>query len=159
MITLRFVTADDPLSHLIRSQAGICIPFCPSHVEAWSRDGMAYVGQHMKGGMQARPVGYDATLAGRKEKLVELPCEQAQFNAFHDFCDSKIGEPYDWKSIFSFAAPDINLHLPQAAICSAIMTAALRRCGYFPMPLVVPFHHISPRDLFLILSSHVQIDH
>ena len=23
----------------------------------------------------------------------------------------------------------------------------------------LPFHHISPRDLFLMLSSHVQIDH
>jgi hypothetical protein len=41
------------------------------------------------------------------------------------------------------------------------MVLALRAkgCEYFPMPLVVPAHHISPRDLFLILSSHVQIDH
>ena len=28
-----------------------------------------------------------------------------------------------------------------------------------PMPLTVPFHHISPRDLLLMLSSHVQIDY
>jgi hypothetical protein len=159
MITLRFVTADDPLSKLIRAQGGISMPFTPSHVEAWSRDRTAYVGQHFDGGMQARPVGYDKGQSGLKEKFVDLPCEQAQYDAFHDFCDSKIGEPYDWKSIFSFAAPDINLHIPEAAICSAIMTAALRHCGYFPMPLTVPFHHISPRDLFLILSSHVQIDH
>lgn len=161
MITLRFVTADDPLSRLIRTQAGISMPFTPSHVEALSRDGKAYVGQHLDGGMQARPIGYDAGQKGVKEKLVSLPCEQAQFDAFHDFCDSKIGEPYDWKSIFSFAAPDINLHIPQAAICSAMMTAALRAkgCEYFPMPLTVPFHHITPRDLMLILSSHVQIDH
>lgn len=158
-ITLRFVTADDPLSRLIRTQAGISMPFTPSHVEALSRDATSYVGQHFDGGMQARPVGYDAAINGRKEKLVALPCEQLQFDAFHDFCDSRIGEPYDWKAIFSFAAPDINLHLPQAAICSAIMTLALRACRYFPMPLTVPAHHISPRDLMLILSSHVQIDH
>jgi hypothetical protein len=117
MITLRFVTADDPLSRLIRAQAGLCMPFTPSHVEAWSRDGTAYVGQHLDGGMQARPVGYDITMTGRKEKLVDLPCSQSQFNAFHDFLESKIGEPYDWKSILGFALPDVNEHLPQAAIC------------------------------------------
>lgn len=159
MITLRFVTCDDPLSRLIRTQAGICMPFTPNHVEALSRDDKAYVGQHLKGGMQARTIGYNAAEPGLKEKLVALPCEQAQFETFHDFCDSKIGEPYDWKSIFSFAAPDINLHIPQAAICSAMMTLALRACNYFPMPLTVPAHHVTPRDLFLILSSHVQIDH
>lgn len=158
-ITLRFVTSDHPISRLIRTQAGISMPFTPSHVECLSRDGRAYVGQHMEDGMQARIIGYDAAEKGLKEKLVPLPCEQAQFDAFHDFCDSKIGEPYDWKSIFSFAAPDFNLHIPEAAICSAMMTLALRACHYFPMPLTVPAHHISPRDLMLILSSHVQIDH
>lgn len=159
MITLRFVTADDALSRLIRAQAGIAMPFTPTHVEALSRDGKAYVGQHYDGGMAARPIGYDAAYQGRKEKLVLLPCEQATFDAFHNYCESKIGQPYDWKSIISFAVPDVNLHDFNHLICSAIMTAALRACGYFPMPLVVPFHHISPRDLLLILSSHVQIDH
>lgn len=159
MITLRFVTADDPLSKLIRMQAGISMPFTPSHVEALSRDGKSYVGQHFDGGMQARPIGYDATEKGVKEKLVDLPCEQSKFEVFHTFCESMLGQSYDWKSIFSWIAPDFNLHIPETAICSAIMTAALRHCGYFPMPLTVPFHHISPRDLFLILSSNVQIDH
>ncbi len=159
MITLRFVTSDDMLSKMIRMQAGVCMPFTPSHVEALSRDGKAYVGQHIDGGMQARPIGYDAADNGRREKLVALPCEPAQFTAFHDFCDAKIDESYDWKAILGFTAPAIHLHLPETAICSAIMTLALRACNYFPMPLVVPAHHISPRDLMLMLSSHVQIDH
>jgi hypothetical protein len=159
IITLRFVTADDPLSRLIRTQAGISMPFTPSHVEALSRDGKSYIGQHVDGGMLARPIGYDAAESGRKEKLVLLPCDPAQAEEFHDYCESKIGQPYDWKSVISFLAPDINLHDFNHLICSAIMTAALRACGYFPMPLTVPFHHISPRDLMLILSSHVQIDH
>lgn len=158
-ITLRFVTSDSPLSKMIRMQAGVCMPFTPSHVETVSRDEKSYVGQHLDGGMEARPIGYDEGEKGVREKLVVLPCEQSQFDAFHDFCDSKIGEPYDWKAILGFTAPDIHLHLPEAAICSAIMTLALRACHYFPMPLVVPAHHISPRDLLLILSSHVQIDH
>jgi hypothetical protein len=158
VITLRFVTADDPLSRMIRTQAGICMPFTPSHVEAVSQDGKSYIGEHYDGGMQARPVGYDAK-SMLHEKIVELPCTPEQETAFYFFVNAKIGEPYDWKSIISFAAPDLNLHALDHLICSAMMTAALRACNYFPMPLTVPFHHISPRDLMLMLSSHVQIDH
>lgn len=158
-ITIRFVTDDDMLSRMIRTQAGISMPFTPSHVEALSRDGNAYVGQHIKGGMLARPIGYDADEPGRKEKLVEIPVADVMADAFHSYCESKIGMHYDWKSIISFITPDLNLHEFNHLICSAIMTAALRSCGYFPMPLTVPFHHISPRDLMLMLSSHVQIDH
>jgi hypothetical protein len=41
------------------------------------------------------------------------------------------------------------------------MVAALRSkgCEFFKWPLTVPFHHISPRDLLLILSTHVEIPH
>jgi hypothetical protein len=159
-ITLRFVTSpDDPMSALIRFQAGLCMPFTPSHVEALSRDGKHYIGQHLDGGMQARPLGYDGT--DIKEKLVALPCNDAQYDGFQDHCEGRIGAPYDWPSIIGFVDPAWNLHAFKHLICSAEMTAALRspRCQYFPMPLTVPFHHISPRDLFLILSSHVQIDH
>jgi hypothetical protein len=159
MITLRFVTSDNPLSAMIRTQAGISMPFTPSHVEAMTRDGKGYVGERFDGGMQAKPIGYDADEKGLQQKLVPLPADDAMSDAFHDFCESKINEPYDWKSIFSFAVPDINEHSLDHLICSAMMTAALRACGYFQMPLTVPFHHISPRDLMLMLSSHVQIDH
>jgi hypothetical protein len=160
MIRLRFVTCHDALSALIRTQAGICMPFTPSHVECVSQDGTQYIGQHFDGGMQARPVGYDAK-SMMYEKFVDLPCTEAQEEAFYDFVLNKIGQPYDWKSIVSFVAPDLNLHERNHLICSAMMTAALRSrgCEYFPWPLTVPFHHISPRDLLLILSSHVQIDH
>jgi hypothetical protein len=165
MIRIRFVTGNDHLSALIRTQAGICMPFTPSHTEAVSQDGKSYIGQHFDGGMQARPAGYDAgqlmTLPDgtKSERIVALQCPQAMEDTFYAFINSKIGQPYDWKSILSFAAPDINLHTPGTLICSAIMTAGLRACGYFPMPLTVPFHHISPRDLMLMLSSHVEIPH
>jgi hypothetical protein len=165
MIRIRFVTCNDPLSALIRTQAGICVPFTPSHAECLSQDGKSYIGQHFDGGMQARPVGYDAGQLMRlpdgtlSERVVELPGTPLQETAFYNFVTSKIGQPYDWKSIISFVAPDINLHAVNHLICSAMMTAALRAANYFPMPLTVPFHHISPRDLMLMLSSHVQIDH
>lgn len=158
MIRLRFVTCHDEISAFIRLQAGICMPFTPSHVEAVAQDGASYIGQHFNGGMASRPVGYDrATLLN--EKFVDLPSSAIEETAFYNFVVAKIGQPYDWKSILSFIDPAWNLHDRDHLICSAMMTAALRECGFFAEPLTVPFHHISPRDLFLILSSYVQIDH
>ncbi len=158
MIRLRFVTCNDQISALIRLQAGICMPFTPSHVECVSQDGKSYIGQHFDGGMQERPVGYDASIM-RAEKFVDVDTGGSEEAAFYAFITSKIGQPYDWTSIISFIDPALNLHEFNHLICSAMMTAALRACGFFQWPLTVPFHHITPRDLFLMLSSHVEIDH
>jgi hypothetical protein len=158
-ITLRFVTADDRLSRLIKLQAGLCMPWTPIHVEALSRDGKSYLGQHFDGGMQARPIGYDAGEEGRLERFVDLVVLDKEYEAFHTFCESKIGQPYDWKAIVSFGDPIRNLHTPDTSICSAIMVLALRAADFFSWPLTVPAHRISPRDLFLILSTHVEIEH
>jgi hypothetical protein len=98
-------------------------------------------------------------MAPSSERLIRLLATDRQEAAFHAFVQSKIGEPYDWKAIVGFLEPDVHQHELDHIICSAFMTAALRACGYFPWPLTVPFHHISPRDLFLILSTHTQIDH
>jgi hypothetical protein len=164
MIRLRFVTGNDLASRLIRFQAGVAMPFTPSHVEALTQDGKNYLGAHAAGGVALRPVGYDAdqlmTLPDgtKSERIVSLPCTDEQEQAFYQFATTKLGEPYDWKAILGFVDP-AHEHELDHIICSAFMTECLRKCGYFPMPLTVPFHHISPRDLFLMLSSHVQIDH
>jgi hypothetical protein len=158
-ITLRFCTDDSAASKLIALQAGISMPFTPIHVEALSRDGQHYVGQRLDGGMQARPVGYDKDEPGHKDKLVVIICSQDKYNAFHGLCEQHIGDAYDWRAIVSFIDLMDNLHTPHTSICSAIMTLALRAANVFPWPLTVPAHHISPRDLFLILSTHVEIDH
>jgi hypothetical protein len=164
MIRLRFVTGDDLASRLIRLQAGVSMPFTPSHVEALTQDGKNYLGAHAGGGVALRPVGYDAdqlmTLpdGSKSERIVSLPCSDEMEQAFYGFAATKIGEPYDWKAILGFVEPS-HLHELDHIICSAFMTQALRACGYFPAPLTVPFHHISPRDLFLILSTHVEINH
>ena len=160
-IVLRFVTQlDDHLSALIRFQAGVCVPFTPSHVEALSIDGKSYIGQHMEGGMRARPVGYDSAHK-IQEILVHLPATEAQYNSFYNHIEGRIGAPYDWKSIVSFIDPAWNLHEKMHEICSSEIVWGLRAdpAPYFLWPLTVPFHHISPRDLFLVASSHVQIPH
>jgi hypothetical protein len=167
MVRLRFVTSDDLVSRVIRIQAGVSMPFTPSHVEALSRDGTSYIGARLSGGVMARAVGYDAASllalpdGSQSERIVSLPCTPDQETAFYDFVESKIGEPYDWKAIFGFIAPDIHFHLQDHTICSAFMVAALRAkgCELFRWPLTVPFHHVSPRDLFLILSTQIEIPH
>src|ERR1700742_223660 len=98
MITLRFVTGSDLLSRLIRMQAGISMPFTPSHVEALSPDGKFYIGAHFDGGVAARPVGYDddqlMTLpdGSKSERRIDLPAAASEEAAFHAFVQSKIGE-------------------------------------------------------------------
>jgi len=152
MITLRFVTGSSLSSKLIRLQAGVSMPFTPSHVEALTPDGRDCVGAHIDLGVAARPVGYDVdtllTLpdGSKSERLVHLPCSDEQESKFYGFVHSKIGTAYDHKAIFGFVDPGHH-HDVDHIICSAFMVWALRTCGYFPMPLTVPFHHISPRDL------------
>lgn len=158
MIRLRFVHGRDPLSRLIELRGGTAMPFCPSHVECVTPSGK-YLGQRYDGGMQARAPGYDARWL-EAARIVDLPVTAAQAEAFYARAESMIGLPYDWRAILDFMVP-VNLHLFDHAICSATMTQLLRTagCDYFAWPLTVPFHQISPRDLFLVLSSHVKIDH
>jgi hypothetical protein len=164
MIRIRFVTGSDFASGLIRLQAGVSVPFTPSHVEALTQDGKSFLGAHAAGGVALRPVGYDAaqlmTLpdGSKSERIVSLPCSAEMESAFYQFAATRLGEPYDWKAILGFVDP-AHEHDLDHIICSAFMTQCLRECGYFQCPLTVPFHHISPRDLFLILSTHVEIDH
>jgi hypothetical protein len=163
-ITIRFVKGDDPVSYLIGLQAGVAMPFAPTHTEALTLDGKFYIGAHLDGGVQARPVGYDVdqlmTLpdGSKTDRLVRLPCTPEQQAAFYSFVHLKIGTPYDWKAIAGFVAPG-HEHDFDHVICSAFMTEALRKCGWFKWPLTVPFHRISPSNLFLVLSSHVEIEH
>lgn len=167
MIRLRFVTCTDTTSEVIRFQGGVSMPFTPSHVEALSQDGQSYIGQHIDGGMQARPLDYNAAQVmtlpdGRKaDIIVELPCTPEQEAAFYAYVHDKIGMPYDWVSILGFVATEMHLHTAGSLICSAIMSAAIRTkgCELWPWPVTVPFHKISPRDLLLICSTHVEIPH
>jgi hypothetical protein len=164
-IKIRFVQSKGWSSDLIVLREKTCMPFPPSHTECVTPDGK-WLGQHADGGMQAREAGYDhddvAILPdGRRcEIIVSLPVTQAQADAFYAAAHAAIGEPYDWHAIIGFGVT-FHEHQKFHAICSAKMLLLLRTkgCEYFKWPLVVPAHLVDPRDLFLILSSHVQIDH
>ena len=160
MIRLRFVKGSALESKAIELREGTAMPFTPSHVECVRPDGK-YVGQHMDGGMQAREPGYDNAKPS-DELFLDLPATDDQAAAFYAYVEASIGEPYDWKAILDFALP-VNWHQKFHAICSAKMTLALRTkgCEWFPsrLPLCVPAHDISPRDLMLILSAIVEVHH
>lgn len=162
-IVLRFVRSRGLSADAIAWREGTCMPFTPSHVECVTPDG-DWLGQHFAGGMQARKAGYDhddvAVMAdGRRcEIFVALPSTSEQAGAFYAAATDSIGEPYDWKAIVGFVLP-AHEHIKFAAICSAKMTLLLRGCGYFRWPLAAPTHLVDPRDLLLILSTHMQIDH
>src|ERR1700761_2486913 len=101
MIRIRFVASNDITSKLIRAQAGVAMPFTPSHCEALSQDGKTYIGAHLDGGVEARPIDYDAAslfylpagpgnLGGKSERVVEIPSTDDQEKAFYDFVQSKV---------------------------------------------------------------------
>lgn len=154
---LRFVQGCSFTSLAIMAQEKTAMPFTPSHVEALTPDGGFYIGAHIDGGVQKRPVGYD-TADAVHELLLKLDATPEQDAAFYAFLEKHLGEPYDWRAIIGFLIP-AHEHVADHAICSALITLALRApdAPWFKWRLASPAHLINPRDLLLMLSSHMQI--
>lgn len=154
-VTIRFVQGTAFASRLIVAQEKTAMPFTPSHVEALTADGKFCLGAHDDGGVAKRAVGYDAGAVAHDLQLVVdlLPDQEAKFWAY---LESKIGEPYDWRAIIGFVIPG-HAHDLDHAICSALITLALRAAGWFEYRLAAPAHLIDPRDLLLMLSAKMQI--
>lgn len=152
---IRFMQGTSFDSLAIMAQEKTAVPFQPSHVEGLTADGQFYIGAHLEGGVQKRPVGYDKATT-RYELSLKLDATPEQDAAFYAFLESKIGEPYDWRAILGFLVPK-HEHELNHAICSALVTLALRSCGWFASPLAAPAHLISPRDLLLIVSGRMTV--
>jgi hypothetical protein len=153
-IILRFVQGEQWESLAIEWREAVAMPITPSHVECVTPAGK-YLGQHASGGMLAREPGYDAgTFAA--EFFWHLPVEQEQTDAFYEYMESSIGEPYDWQAIAGFVMPSnlMHLHLKFHAICSAKVGLGLRHKDcVFRWPVAAPWHLVDPRDLMLMLSA------
>lgn len=158
-IRLRFVDTPGLTTDLIQYREGTCMPIIPSHVECVRSDGK-YVGQHVDGGMLARDPGYDRATP-EQECFVDLPCTQDQHDKFYAAVDAAIGQPYDWQAILGFALPGHH-HTKFSAICSAKIFLLLRDVAdWFPShaPVAVPAHCIDPRDLLLMISTVIPVQH
>jgi hypothetical protein len=154
-VTIRFVQGSELTSRLIVAQEKTAMPFTPSHVEALTPDGRFYLGAHDDGGVARRPVGYDKATT-LHELLLPIEMAPAEEATFWAYLEGKLGEPYDWKAILGFVVP-VDLHDRDHAICSALITLALRACGFFATPLAAPAHLVDPRDLLLVISGRVAI--
>jgi hypothetical protein len=159
-IRLRFVAAPGLTTDAIQLREGTAMPIVPSHVECVRPSDGKYLGAHAGLGFVARDPGYDGATPAQ-ECFVDLPCTQEQMDKFYAAAEAAIGEPYDWEAILGYLIPGHH-HTKFEAICSAKMTMLLRdSADWFPskMPLAVPFHCIDPRDLLLIVSSIIKVDH
>jgi hypothetical protein len=145
-IILRLVHCNDPVSNAIIFQTGGLY----SHVEAVTSDGL-YIGAHADGGVQARPSDYDLGKFDR-QRFLELAASDEMSLRFYHYLRATIGEPYDFGAIAGFVA-HYDVHQRARVICSALITLALRGCGFFQRPLSQLAHKVSPRDLELILSG------
>ena len=154
-IKIRFVKSKGWESDAIVALEKTAMPFTPSHVEAVTPDGF-YLGAHFKDGTQKRPSNYDAGQF-EHELFLTLDATDEQTDKFYAILNEHIGEPYDWKAILGFIIPH-HEHIPNHAICSALITLAFRGCNWFSYPLAAPFHLIDPRDLLLMISCRVKID-
>lgn len=152
---LRFCQGNDLIAKDIIWQEKTAMPFTPSHVEALTADGGFYIGAHLSGGVMKRPVGYDKDTTVH-ELLLTLDADPATDKAFFDYLNLHLGEPYDWKAIVGFLLPE-HEHIPNHTICSALITMALRTCGWFVWPLAAPAHLIDPRDLLLMISGRMMV--
>ncbi|MGD1213089.1 MAG: hypothetical protein ABR973_17315 [Candidatus Acidiferrales bacterium] len=150
MIQLRFVTCNDPVSASIRlGEYG----FWASHVEAVMPDG-TLLGAHYDGGVQARPKGYDAATVER-ERIVDLPCDDATEQKFLAFLRDQLGKPYDLRAIVALVA-ERDWRQPDSWFCSELQAAALEACGWMPK-LADNVSKITPRDLLLIVSARIPL--
>ena len=152
---IRFMQGSSFESKAIIAQSKVAMPFTPSHVEALTPDGAFYIGAHISGGVQKRPVGYDKADTVH-ELLLNINVTTDQDAKFYAFLEGKLGQPYDWRAIIGFLLPE-HEHILNHSICSALVTLGLRACSWFESPLAAPAHLISPRDLLLIISGRMTV--
>lgn len=177
MITLRFVRHKGFSCNVVVWRAGMVgMPFIPTHVECLTPEGTClgmFGGGSIIGGllpglfklgkMEERPMGYDRDetyiLDGRRcELTIDLPATDTQAKIFYDGAYASLDEPYDWSAPWGYLLPGHH-HQKSHSVCSAKMLMLLRKCGFFRWPITVPAHLVAPRDLLMILSTHVEVPH
>jgi hypothetical protein len=124
-VRLRFVNDNNFVSRIIR---GAQMGFLFVHVEAVRMDG-SYLGSRADGGVLARPVDYDPSWT--QQLFVDIPCSQAQADAFHLYLTLQVGTPYDMEAIAEMAEGVLSGHEPvwdggRRTICSALIISALQ---------------------------------
>ena len=123
-----------------------------SHVDCVMPDGRL-LGARLEGGVAVRSPDYEVF---ERVCRVGLPVEYSMASGWAEWLLAQVGKPYDKTAIAAFAAGR-DWQEPDSWFCSELAAASLIHCGYFQWPLVVGANKITPDDLVLVLSSHVQV--
>jgi len=121
-----------------------------SHVEAVLHDGWI-IGAYLDGGVVRRAGDYDKKAT--TQIFADLPMGPGMYAAWVLFLTSRLGWSYDLPAIAGLALHDVSLHEEHALICSALQIDALRHCGWWPNPLAVRYHCITPVVALLMLQA------
>ena len=137
---LRGVCHNDELSRLILvNQGGVL-----AHFEAVMKGGTV-VGAFAEGGVQERPLNYDGGSFAR-EILFDLPADDAVNARFEQYLRSPrvMGEKYDNTGILNYLHFGIDLHAKHHVFCSALIHDDLRWINWWPRPMPIPGHYVTP---------------
>jgi hypothetical protein len=157
-ITIRFVRCSGSLLNRLVAKAisGGELGFVAIHVECKMPDG-TLLGAHADGGIAARAYDYDAGQFDW-EQYVDVPCSQAQADAFHAYLTSMIGKPYDMAAIEQMAEGVIyggdwndDPDSASGAICSALIVRGFI-AAFRAMAPAGP-RTTTPRDDFYFLAG------
>ena len=126
-----------------------------SHVEAVTPDGK-YLGAHTTG-VEARPMDYD--IGFKRERFYLLQADDETSAKFYHYLNAvaEKHEGYDLQAIFGFIT-HFDMNKIHTTICSGLFVLALRWPLWLPIPLGVPAHRISVRDLELMLRARAAGD-
>ena len=152
MIIVHLVLHDDPLSKAILIRTGGRF----AHAEALTPEG-TLIGAFAEGGVQERPLDY-GTEKIVDEAWVACPADDDTSARFYHYLRAPevMGEPYAYTDIAGFQLPfDLPHH--HAVFCSALIVDAFRGCLWFPRPLPIPAHNVSPNMLNQMLYARPDI--
>lgn len=148
MIIIRLVRHEDPLSWAIIQNIGGEV----AHAEAIMKGG-TIIGAFAENGVQERPMDYDGGKFA-KEVLFALPADDDMSAKFEHYGRACIGESYDFTGLTEFIHLGVDLHGTHHVFCSALVQDMLRGCLWFPRPLPIPAHYVSP----LLLQQELLVD-
>jgi hypothetical protein len=137
---IRLVCHDDPLSWAILKNIGGVI----AHAEAVMKGGTV-IGAFAEGGVQERPLDYDSGKFVR-EILFELPTDDAMNAAFEHYLRAPevMSEPYDYAGVANFVHLGVDFHTKHHVFCSALIHDDLRWVKWWPRPMPIPGHYVTP---------------
>jgi uncharacterized protein YycO len=123
VLTLRFINSRDIISKLITGMTFSLI----CHTEGMNRSGDGWIGAHAFTGVQERPLDWCKNLTW--ERRYDIPVTDEQYEAAMEFLESKIGTPYNYRSILGIVIRKRTLTSRDRVDCSDLMLQWLWAAG------------------------------